>query len=195
MSELVLERPRALPHDTFWSAEGEEGMAKILVIEDDTEIRELLAEILTESGHEVLIAADGALGLALCEPHRPTLIITDLQVSGLSGLEVIARLRAEPGVKIIAISGSGAANLEAAERLGAVRTFQKPFSIDDLVAVVGELVGPARSAQHVQLRNPHRLPVGPVTPSADGQIRGAHGCAEAPGARRAGGRERGAPLF
>jgi PleD family two-component response regulator len=72
MSELVLERPRALPHDTFWSAEGEEGMAKILVIEDDTEIRELLAEILTESGHEVLIAADGAPGpraLRASSPH------------------------------------------------------------------------------------------------------------------------------
>jgi DNA-binding response OmpR family regulator len=115
-------------------------VATILVIEDDTEIRELFAEILTDAGHEVLTAADGAVGLALYERYRPTLVITDLLVPGISGLEIIERLRPDPRVKIIAISGSGVANLEAARRLGAARTFHKPFAIDDLTEVVRQVL-------------------------------------------------------
>jgi CheY-like chemotaxis protein len=113
---------------------------RILVIEDDAEIRKLLAEILTDAGHQVLTAADGALGLALYERHRPTLIITDLRVPGISGLDIIDQLCLDPGVKIIAISGSGVGSLDTAQRLGAARTLQKPFAIDVFTEVVRQVL-------------------------------------------------------
>lgn len=116
-------------------------MAKVLVIDDQPEIRALFAEILASDGHQVITAADGASGLALHRLHHPNLVITDLEVPGLHGLEIIARLRDEPGVKLIAISGSSLEVLKAAQDLGATVTFMKPFSIKELMAAVRQLVG------------------------------------------------------
>ena len=115
-------------------------MAKILVIDDHRELRELFAEVLVSAGHEVISAPDGALGLALYARHQPTIVITDLEVPAVSGLEVIERLRFEPGVRIIAISGSNRENLEVAGHLGAAVTLKKPFSIRDLTAAVRRLL-------------------------------------------------------
>ena len=81
-------------------------MAKILVIDDHRELRDLFTEVLVGAGHEVIAAADGSLGLALYARPRPAIVITDLEVPAMSGLEVIKRLRFEPGLQIIAISGS-----------------------------------------------------------------------------------------
>lgn len=120
-------------------------MAKILVIDDHRELRELFTEVLVGAGHEVITAADGSLGLALYARHRPTIVITDLEVPAISGLEVIERLRFEPGVQIIAISGSNRENLEIARELGAAVTLKKPFSIRDLNAAVRRLAGDAPS--------------------------------------------------
>jgi CheY-like chemotaxis protein len=116
-------------------------MAKILVIDDHAEIRDLFADVLADAGHEVITASDGALGLALYARHRPILVITDLQVPEIWGLEIIAQLGPKPGVQIIAISGSGVENLESARRLGATLTFRKPFAIQDLAETVSVLVG------------------------------------------------------
>jgi DNA-binding response OmpR family regulator len=118
-------------------------MAKILVIDDHRELRELFTEVLVSAGHEVVTAADGSLGLALFARHRPSIVITDLEVPSISGLEVIDRLRGEPGVQIIAISGSNRENLVIARALGAAVTFKKPFSIRELTAAVRRLVGEA----------------------------------------------------
>ena len=114
-------------------------MPKILVIDDHAEIRDLCAEVLAEAGHEVLMAGDGSLGLALYARHRPEVVITDLQLPGVPGLEIIARLGRDPGVHIIAMSGGARENLEAARRLGAARAFRKPFDVDHLAGVVGGL--------------------------------------------------------
>jgi CheY-like chemotaxis protein len=114
-------------------------MAKILVIDDHRELRELFAEVLVSAGHEVISAPDGSLGLALYARHQPTIVITDLEVPAVSGLEVIEHVRLDPGVRIIAISGSNRENLEVARRMGAAVTLKKPFSIRDLTAAVRRL--------------------------------------------------------
>jgi CheY-like chemotaxis protein len=81
-------------------------MAKILVIDDHPGVQELFAKVLVSVGHEVIAAADGRMGLDLYARHRPGLVIIDLVIPGISGLELVDRLRQEPGVKIIAVSGS-----------------------------------------------------------------------------------------
>jgi CheY-like chemotaxis protein len=116
-------------------------MAKILVIDDQPAIRELFSDVLVSVGHEVISAADGRMGLDLYARHRPGLVIIDLVIPGISGLELVDRLRQEPGVKIIAVSGSSVEMLKAARILGASLTLKKPFRIDQLLAAVKELVG------------------------------------------------------
>lgn len=116
-------------------------MAKILVIDDQLAVRQLLVDILESTGHEVITAADGRMGLELYARQSPALVITDLLVPGISGLELVARLRRVPGVKIIAVSGSGGENLEAARRLGATVTLAKPFSVTQLLNAVRQVLG------------------------------------------------------
>src|SRR5262249_17726617 len=112
-------------------------MAKILVIEDEPEVRRLLVDILVGDGHEAITAADGRVGLELCARQRPAVVITDLLIPDISGLEVVTRLRQAP---IIVISGSGLANLEAARLLGATVTLAKPFNVNELLRAVRQLL-------------------------------------------------------
>jgi CheY-like chemotaxis protein len=116
-------------------------MAKILVIDDHPELRGLFAEVLMNAGHDVITASDGSIGLALCARHHPALVITDLEMPGLPGLAVVERLSQVPGLKIIAVSGSGFQNLALALRLGAAVTLKKPFDLTQLLAAVRRLVG------------------------------------------------------
>jgi CheY-like chemotaxis protein len=116
-------------------------MAKILVIDDQRELRELCADVLMNAGHDVITASDGSIGLALCARHHPALVITDLEMPGLPGLAVVERLSQEPELKIIAVSGSSLQNLEQARQLGAAVTVKKPFHLTQLVAAVQQLVG------------------------------------------------------
>jgi DNA-binding response OmpR family regulator len=116
-------------------------MAKILVIVDHPELRGLFAEVLMNAGHDVITASDGSMGLALCALYHPALVITDLEVPDFHGLTVVERLSQEPGLKIIAVSGSSLDNLERARRLGAAVTLEKPFHLTQLLAAVRQLVG------------------------------------------------------
>ena len=116
-------------------------MAKILVIDDQPELRGLFAEVLMDAGHDVITASDGSKGLALYELYHPALVITDLEMPGFHGLAVVERLSLEPGLKIIVISGSSLDNLERARQLGAAVTLKKPFRLTQLLAAVRQLVG------------------------------------------------------
>jgi CheY-like chemotaxis protein len=116
-------------------------MAKILVIDDQPELRGLFAEVLMDVGHDVITASDGSKGLALYERYHPALVITDLEMPGFPGLAVVERLSGEPGLKIIVISGSSLDNLERARQLGAAVTLEKPFRLTQLLAAVRQLVG------------------------------------------------------
>jgi CheY-like chemotaxis protein len=71
--------------------------ARILVIEDNAANLELVRYLLTSGGHTVLLARDGAQGVALARQERPDLIVCDLQMPVLDGYQVLERLRADPG--------------------------------------------------------------------------------------------------
>ena len=114
-------------------------MATILIIDDEEPIRALLRTTLEAAGYEVTEAANGRIGLALYR-HKPTdLVITDLLMPELNGLDMILELtRSFLDAKVIAISGGGGEEnvLDLAKLLGARRTFQKPFSIPRLLDAV-----------------------------------------------------------
>src|SRR5918999_5755240 len=111
-------------------------MARILVVDDDADMRFIVREILKSAGHDVTVAVNGREGTVAYFEQRPDLVITDLFMPEKDGLTVIRELRAaSPEVKIIAISGGGPAgepgSLDNARTLGAVGALAKPFRISD----------------------------------------------------------------
>jgi two-component system response regulator (stage 0 sporulation protein F) len=114
-------------------------VAVILVIDDEAIIRVLLRSALEASGHEVTEATNGREGLDLYRKKPVDLVITDILMPELNGLDMLMELTREfLDAKVIAISGAGGERnvLDVAKLLGARRTFPKPFSIPDLLSAV-----------------------------------------------------------
>ena len=118
-------------------------MPRILVIDDDADMRTLLEQTLQSAGHEVVLAADGMEGVQQYRTAPADLVITDLYMPIQQGLDTIVQLRKEaPAVRIIAMCGKSTAMpmLSAAQRLGAFAVLQKPFSPDQLLAEVAKVL-------------------------------------------------------
>lgn len=114
-------------------------MAKILIIDDQEPIRTLLRQLLEGAGHEVCEATNGRQGLALYKQRLVDLVITDIAMPEMNGLELILELtRGFLNVKVIAMSGDQGEedNLSAAKLLGARQTLQKPFSMEQFLSAV-----------------------------------------------------------
>jgi CheY-like chemotaxis protein len=123
----------------------------ILIIDDDEQTRLLFRRVLGEAGYLVSEAPNGQEGLRLFRQTPIALVITDLFMPDMDGLEVTMALHCEsPTVKIIAITGGSGKRdfLDMAKRLGAHRTMNKPISIADLLQAVGqELLGDRHGLQ------------------------------------------------
>lgn len=118
-------------------------MSKILLADDEDVFATMLQRSLTLFGHEVIRARDGREALRIYDPALVELVITDLIMPDMEGVELIIALRKlRPDVKVIAMSGGGRnhpqAYLQIAEKIGALRTLAKPFPITALVAAVEE---------------------------------------------------------
>jgi DNA-binding response OmpR family regulator len=121
-------------------------MPKILLIDDDDQLRTMLKLVLTSSGYEVSEACNGNEASRIYQQQYPDLVITDLLMPDKEGLELIMELRRNnKDIKIIAMSGGGrggAVNyLEAAGKLGAQQTLAKPFSRQELLRAVRAVMG------------------------------------------------------
>ena len=120
-------------------------MVRILVIDDDEQVLDMLYESLTREGYDVLKASNGEQGLRLYREESVDLIITDLIMPKKEGIETIIELRQDfPDVKIIAISGGGRAGtkdyLHMAKIFGVQRTFTKPVAREQLLEAIKELI-------------------------------------------------------
>jgi DNA-binding response OmpR family regulator len=108
----------------------------ILVIEDDTGIREALADFLRSEGFLVDLAGDGAEGLERLAARRPDVILVDLAMPVMNGARFLARLRADEATRtlpVVLMTGTRPAGGTAA---AADAVLQKPFELDELVAVL-----------------------------------------------------------
>ncbi len=124
-------------------------MARILIIDDDVQILDMLRQTLEHEGYEVVDAADGKKGIRLYRENPADLIITDIVMPEKEGIETIIELKQDfPDVKIIAISGGGQIRpegyLSMAKKLGAQYTFSKPFERKELLSAIRELIGRRR---------------------------------------------------
>ena len=114
-------------------------MASILIIDDEEIIRALLRSVLEAAGYEVTEAANGRIGLELYRQNPRDLVLTDILMPELNGLDMLLELTREfLRAKVIAISGAGEEKnvLDIAKLLGARQTFQKPFSVSKLLGAV-----------------------------------------------------------
>lgn len=120
-------------------------MARILVIENDAALRDLVEKFLRDAGHDVFTAEDGAVGITVFRHAPADLIITDIIMPNKEGIETIIELQREfEDVKIIAMSGGGDSNnldvLGFARKLGAYQTLRKPFRRNEFLATVDEVL-------------------------------------------------------
>ncbi len=118
---------------------------RILLIEDDAQVRGVLSSVLTKSGHQVTTAANGEVGLRLWREHGADLVLTDIQMPETDGIEVILQLRTyAPHLPVIAMSGGDRSGdldlLGDARLLGAVALLKKPFSADALTRAISAAV-------------------------------------------------------
>jgi DNA-binding NtrC family response regulator len=121
--------------------------ASILVVDDDADVRSVLARMLEIGGYQVFEAGDGKQAVAEARNRPIDLLITDLVMPEQEGIETIKLLRKEyPALKIIAISGAfGGDFLTVAGYLGAAETLQKPLRLDAILSTVERVLKSASS--------------------------------------------------
>ncbi len=120
-------------------------MKKILVIDDDNMFGDMLRNLLNDAGYHVFVAQNGVEALRHQKQNPVDLILTDIVMPEKEGIATIIEFRKKyPATKIIAMSGGGRINsvdyLEIAAKLGAQRTFAKPFRTGNILAAVNELL-------------------------------------------------------
>ena len=124
-------------------------MAKILVIDDEPALRNILRLTLESAGHEVLEAPDGEVGTRIFSTEKLDILITDIVMPNQDGIGTIREARtADPDLRIIAICGGGHNSgeldyLEVAQKMGAHRVYRKPFKPSEIAAAVDELLNQA----------------------------------------------------
>jgi len=126
-------------------------MASILVVDDEPDVAEAIQSVLEHSGFNVVAANSAQQGLAAIEQQTFDVVVTDIIMPKVNGLELIRRLRTgHPRIRVIAISGGGSfgplslkpeaisthAFIAAARDAGAAEVLTKPFDMDDLLAAV-----------------------------------------------------------
>ncbi len=116
-------------------------MAKVLVIDDDKELRDLARRMLESGGHSVIEAVDGIEGVKEFKKENPDVVVADIIMPNADGLDVIRRiLDIKPKAKIIAISGggrlSGQTDLSHARKFGACAVLEKPFAPEQFLALI-----------------------------------------------------------
>lgn len=131
-------------------------MSRILLVEDDTSIRELLEITLTQAGHSVVTASNGREGLARFRPGAFDLLITDLVMPEKEGIEMLRELHGkDPALKAMAMSGGGkfgAAEtyLRLASLLGTKTILTKPFTREEFLATVNGVLGGGTAGQKAE---------------------------------------------
>lgn len=116
-------------------------MSHVLIVEDDSVLREALAETMTISGHTYITAKDGKEALALLELHNPSVVLTDIRMDKLDGNQLLNEIQKKrPGLPVILMTAYGSVeDAVTAIRNGAVDYLQKPFSAQVLIEKISSI--------------------------------------------------------
>jgi CheY-like chemotaxis protein len=111
-------------------------VATILVADDESPIVDLLRDLLAEEGHTVLAARDGREALALARRERPDLVLSDVMMPLMDGIQLARTLREEPATREVVVILMSAAAAPDLASVGAVAFLAKPFALDDVTRLV-----------------------------------------------------------
>lgn len=111
---------------------------KILIVDDQFGIRILLNEVFQKEGYQTFQAANGLQALDILKKHDPDLVLLDMKIPGMDGIEILKRMKViDPDIRVIIMTAYGELNMiQEAKNLGALTHFAKPFDIDDIRAAV-----------------------------------------------------------
>ena len=120
-------------------------MAKIVIIDDEAPILDLMTKVCRKMGHEAFAYQTGREGLAALPALRPELVIVDLRIGDMNGLQVIEKCRREfPNVNVVMVTGFGSVETAVeAMKLGAFDYLTKPFELDDLQRTINRALSGA----------------------------------------------------
>lgn len=117
--------------------------AKILVIEDNIDSRDILSKLLRMSGYDVISASDGETGLDMATDQKPDLIITDINMPKMDGIEFVKRIRTDTALgetPVLVVTAFGINVAREAVEAGANASAEKPFDFDKFLATVENLI-------------------------------------------------------
>ena len=119
---------------------------RILVVDDESQIRSMLHDMLTRAGYDVTEAADGKQAIDILRKDNFDVVVADILMPEKDGLEVIMYLQREsPLTKCVAMSApSNRVFLQSAQLLGATRVVEKPFTAADMEAAIRDVLQPPR---------------------------------------------------
>ena len=118
-------------------------IGKILIVDDNADMRGIMICMLGSSGFHVIAAEDGLIGLRIAEAERPDLIITDICMPRMDGIQMILRLRAQfefSEVPILVITAYGSGTTEEALKAGANHAMHKPVDFNSFIGCINELL-------------------------------------------------------
>ncbi|REK71708.1 response regulator [Paenibacillus paeoniae] len=107
---------------------------KVLIVDDQNGIRVLLLEVFSSEGYHTFQAANGKLALEIVRLEAPDLVLLDMKIPGMDGLEILKHIKAiDPSIKVIMMTAYGELDMiKEATDLGALMHFTKPFDIDEM---------------------------------------------------------------
>lgn len=113
---------------------------KILIVDDQFGIRILLNEVFQKEGYQTFQAANGVQALEIVKQHSPDLVLLDMKIPGMDGIEILKRMKViDADIRVIIMTAYGELDMiQEAKDLGARTHFAKPFDIDDIRAAVRE---------------------------------------------------------
>jgi len=119
-------------------------MARIMIVDDVATIRQIVSSVLKDVGYKVIEAASAEEALALAEVKRSHLVVTDVNMPGKSGLDLITALRAvktyDKTPIVILAKDANDENIQKAQGLGAVGWIAKPFTPESLLATINQIL-------------------------------------------------------
>lgn len=122
---------------------------KLLIVDDQFGIRILLNEIFQKEGYKTFQAANGLQALDYVKKHSPDLVLLDMKIPGMDGIEILKRMKEiDKDIRVIIMTAYGELDMiQEAKDLGALTHFAKPFDIDVIREAVRQYIGSAKPVE------------------------------------------------